>query len=143
MQPGSPRRRVLIIVGPVILLIILLLLLVDMGAVIDMLCRAEWGLLLLWLPFLLLSYLLLLICWRYLLGNAPTLRETQHVLFGGMMLSIITPLPNSPFRVVGISRTTEVKATTAMSSIAVEYLYSFILRLIGLTLGTVLLLGNL
>jgi|GEM_PF-2534228 len=143
MQPGSPRRQLLITVGLVILLIILLFLLVDMGAVIDMLRQANWGLLLLGVPFLLLCYLLLLIRWRYLLGNSPTLKETQHVLFSGMMLSIITPIPNSPFRVVAISRTTDVKATTATSSIAVEYLDSFILRLIGLTLGTVLLLGNL
>jgi uncharacterized protein (TIRG00374 family) len=116
---------------------------VDIDAVIDMLRQADWGQLLLGVPFLLLCYLLLLIRWRYLLGNAPSLTETQHVLFSGMMLSIVTPIPNSPFRVVAISRTTEVKATTATSSIAVEYLDSFILRLIGLTLGTVLLLGNL
>lgn len=84
-----------------------------------------------------------MIRWRYLLRNTPSLKETQHVLFSGMMFSIVTPIPNSPFRVVAISRTTDVNATAAASSIAVEYIDSFILRLIGLTLGTVLLLGNL
>jgi len=143
MQPGSPRRQLLITVGLVILLIIFLFLLVDVGAVIDILRQADWGLLLLGVPFLLLCYLLLLIRWRYLLANAPTLKETAHVLFSGLMVSITTPIPNSPFRVVAISRTTDVKATTATSSIAVEYLDSFILRLIGLTLGAVLFLGQL
>ena len=143
MQPGSPRSKLLITVGLVILLIVFLFLLVDVGAVVDILRQADWGLLLLGLPFLLLCYLLLLIRWRYLLGNRPTFKETQHVLFSGMMVSIITPIPNSPFRVVAISRTTDVKATAATSSIAVEYLDSFILRLIGLTLGTVLFVGNL
>lgn len=143
MQPGSPRRQMLITVGLVILLIVFLFLLVDMDAVIRILSRADWSLLLLGVPFLLLCYLLLLIRWRYLLGNKSSFKETQHVLFSGMMLSIISPIPNSPFRIVAINRTTGIKVTTATSTIAVEYIDSFVLRLIGLTLGTVLLVGNL
>ena len=129
MQNSGSRRQVLLTVGLVVLLIILLISLVDMGAVFDLLRQADWRLLLLGTGFLLICYGLLAVRWRYVLANQPRLTKTLHILTSGLMFSIITPIPNSPFRVVVMDRTTPVKATEATSSILIEYVLSFILRL--------------
>jgi uncharacterized membrane protein YbhN (UPF0104 family) len=143
MAESGSRRQVLITIGLVALLIFLLLSLVDMGAVFDLLRRADWGLLLAGTGFLLLCYGLLAVRWRYVLANHPGLAKTAHILNSGLMFSIITPIPNSPFRVVVMDRVTPVKATAATSSILIEYVLSFILRLVGLALIVVLLVGSL
>lgn len=137
------RRQLLITIGLVVLLIVLLFTLVDMEAMFDLLRQADWRLLLVGTGFLLLCYGLLAIRWRYVLANQPSLVKTLHILSSGLMFSIITPIPNSPFRVVVMDRTTPVKATEATSSILIEYVLSFILRLVGLALGTVLWVGSL
>ena len=143
MNRNGSRRQLWITIGLVILLILLLVSLVDMGAVFDLLRGADWRLLLLGTGFLLLCYGLLAVRWRYVLANRPSLAKTLHVLTSGLMFSIITPVPNSPFRVVVMTRTTPVKTTEATSSILIEYVLSFILRLVGLALGTVLWVGSL
>jgi uncharacterized protein (TIRG00374 family) len=143
MGESGSRRQILITVGLVALLIFLLLSLVDMGAVFDLLRRADWRLLLAATGFLLLCYGLLAVRWRYVLANQPGLAKTSHILSSGLMFSIITPIPNSPFRVVVMDRTTPVKATAATSSILIEYVLSFILRLVGLALIVVLWVGSL
>ena len=143
MNERSSRRQLLITVGLVVLLIVLLVSLVDMGAVFDLLRQADWRSLMLGTGFLLISYGLLAVRWRYVLANQPRLTKTLHILTSGLMFSIITPIPNSPFRVVVMDRTTPVKATAATSSILIEYVLSFILRLAGLALIVVLLVGSL
>ena len=143
MRESSSRKQVLITVGLVVLLIALLISLVDMGAVFDLLRQANWRLLLLGTGLLLICYGLLAIRWRYVLANQAPLTKTLHILTSGLMFSIITPIPNSPFRVVVMDRTTPVKATEATSSILIEYVLSFILRLVGAALGAVLWVGSL
>lgn len=143
MQENGSRRQVWITVGLVVLLIVLLVSLVDMGAVFDLLRQADWQWLLLGTGFLLLCYGILAVRWRYVLANQPGLTKTLHILTSGLMFSIVTPIPNSPFRVVVMDRTTPVKATEATSSILIEYVLSFILRLVGAALGAVLWVGSL
>jgi uncharacterized protein (TIRG00374 family) len=143
MEVNGSRRQLLITIGLAVLLIALLVSLVDIGAVFDLLRQADWRLLLLGTGFLLLCYGLLAVRWRYVLANQPGLTKTLHILTSGLMFSTITPVPNSPFRVVVMDRTTPVRAFEATSSILIEYVLSFILRLIGVALGVVLLVGSL
>ena len=106
MRKGSSRIQLWITIGLVVLLIALLVSLVDMGAVFDLLRQAEWRLLLLGTGLLLICYGLLAVRWRYVLANRAPLTRTLHILTSGLMFSTITPVPNSPFRVVVMDRAT-------------------------------------
>jgi uncharacterized membrane protein YbhN (UPF0104 family) len=134
MEVDRSRRQLLISVGLVFLLIVLLLALVDIGAVVDMLILADKRMLLLAAFFLLLGYGLITVRTRYLLKNKTGYLETLKVDGSGFMFSILIQLPNSIYRVIALDRTTSVKASQATSMVFLEFLLTFILRMVALAL---------
>lgn len=142
MLTNTSFRQFLTTVGMAILIILLLFTLVDFGAVFDMLRYADWGLLLLGVTSLLLSYGFFSLRTRYLLNNEVGLLDTLHIDNSGFMLSILMQIPNSVYRVAALKRTTKVETSQASSAVVVEFFQGSILRVIGLLLAVVLLAGD-
>lgn len=65
--------------------------------VFELLRQADWRLLLPVTGFLVACYALLVVRWRYLLANKPSLGKMPHILTGGFMFSIVTRIPNTPY----------------------------------------------
>jgi uncharacterized membrane protein YbhN (UPF0104 family) len=142
MLDANSRRQYLTIAGMVILIVYLLVTLIDIGRVVELIGIAEKDELLLGIGLLIVSYGLISVRWRYLLGNRTGYLHTLKVDTSGYMLSILMQIPNAAYRVVAISKTADVKMSRATSAMVVDFLVGTTLRFIVLILVVVLIIGD-
>lgn len=123
--------------------VVLLLKLVDVREFITIMREANWGVILLAVFFLVLSYWLISLRWRYLLSNEPGIIQSFHIVGSGSMLGILMQLPNSPYRVVTVDRSTSLETSEATLSTVVDVLTGHISRILALAVGFVFLASEL
>jgi uncharacterized membrane protein YbhN (UPF0104 family) len=115
MNDKNVKRRSWITVLVVIGLIIVFLVLVDIGAVIDELKKADWGYLALATVFLLLGYLIQAVRWLYLLRKRPRLPDTFHIMNITTMANLMTFIPTTPNRIFLMGENEKVTMPMTMS----------------------------
>lgn len=136
-------RRYLVPIVLVAISVIVMLAVIDFGEVIRLLREADWRLILLAMVFLLLSYVLISVRWRYLLRNETGFMETFHIAGSGFMLGILMQLPNSAYRIVAVDQATPVETSHATSSTVVDVLTGHISRILALVVAFVFLASRL
>lgn len=142
MVERSNNRQTYIILALIGLIILLLLTFIDFSAVFELLASANWGFIGVGTVLLVLSYVLLTIRWRYLLGNQNSYRDTTHVTGSAYMFGILIQLPTTVYRVLVMERKSMARVTEASSAVAVEVVLSMILRLLSAVLVISLLVAR-
>ena len=116
-------RRYLVPIVLIAIGVIVMLVVIDFAEVIRLLREADWRLIFLAMFFLVLSYVLISIRWRYLLRNENGFMQTFHIAGGGFMLGILMQLPNSAYRIVAADQSTSVETSDITSSTVVDVSY--------------------
>jgi uncharacterized protein (TIRG00374 family) len=104
---------------------------VDLNQVIDLLRLADWRYLTASVVVLVVSYLLLAIRWRYLLGNQPGLMPSFHSVSVSNLINSLTPIPEIALRVLITGQGSGMSVPGATSGMLVERSLEQVMRVLA------------
>jgi uncharacterized membrane protein YbhN (UPF0104 family) len=113
-------------------IVIVFLVLVDVGAVIEEIVNADWIYLGGATAVLLVSYVLLSVRWRYLLGNRPGTSYTFYTMNVSNMANLMTFIPVTAIRIVLMGQHKKVTIPQSSSSITIAIALDWVMKIISL-----------
>ena len=137
-EKKSGRNSWLRILG-IIALIIVFLVLFDVELIIEYIRNTDWGYLILAMIVLLLSYLVMAVRLRYILGNRPPLGYTFHASNVANLMNLVTFIPVTLIKVFLMGQRKEVDIPQGTSGVTLGISFDFIFKIISL-LGVILLM---
>lgn len=122
------RSRILRTAGLIFLIIVLLFLLVDVPAAIAAARQSDWSEWAIGTVFLLVTYALIPLRTRYLVGHGTSYRDTLYADSSGFMFSILLQIPNSAIRALALNRSADVDASRVTSAMTLEVMTGWLVR---------------
>ena len=134
---GKPWLKIL----GILVIIIVFFVLIDIEEVIEYIRNADWGYLAAAVVVLLVSYLVMAIRARYMLGNQPSLGYTFHATNVANMMNLVVIVPVTLIRIFLMGQNEKVSTPQATSSVTIGIAFDWIFKIIAL-LGAILLTFN-
>jgi len=131
---GNPWIKIL----GIVVVILVFLVLFDIELIIQEIRNADWGYLGAAIVALLLSYLIMAIRLRYMLGNRPKLGYTFHATNVANMMNLITFIPVTMIKIFLMGQNKKVEIPQATSSVTIGIAFDWVVKIIAL-LGVILL----
>ena len=133
-KQGNPWLKILGIVAIIIVFFVLF----DIELIIQEIRNADWGYLGAAIVVLLLSYLVMAIRLRYMLGNHPELGYTFHATNAANMMNLITFIPVTLIKIFLMGQNKKVEIPQATSSVTIGIAFDWVVKIIAF-LGVILL----
>ena len=131
---GNPWIKIL----GIVVVIVIFFALFDVELIIEQIKNADWGYLGAAIAVLLLSYLIMAIRLRYMLGNQPKLGYTFHATNAANMMNLITFIPVTMIKIFLMGQNKKVDIPQATSSVTIGIAFDWVVKIISL-LGVILL----
>lgn len=131
---GNPWIKIL----GIVVVILVFFVLFDIELIIQEIRNADWGYLGAAIVVLLISYLIMAIRLRYLLGNRPKLGFTFHASNVANMMNLITFIPVTLIKIFLMGQNKKVEIPQATSSVTIGIAFDWVVKIIAL-LGVILL----
>lgn len=131
---GNPWLKLL----GIVVVIIVFLVLFDIELIIQEIRNADWGYLGAAIVVLLVSYLVMAVRLRYMLGNRPELGYTFHATNVANMMNLITFIPVTLIKLFLMGQNKKVSVPQATSSVTIGIAFDWVVKIIAL-LGVILL----
>ena len=108
---------------------------VDLNQIIDLLRLADWRYLSAAVAALVVSYFLLALRWRYLLGNQPGYLPSFHAVNMSNLVNSLTPIPEVALRVLITGQDSRMSISSATSGMLVERSLEQVMRVLAFLLA--------
>jgi uncharacterized membrane protein YbhN (UPF0104 family) len=133
-KQGNPWLKIL----GIVVVIIVFLALFDIELIIEEIKKADWGYLGAAIIVLIISYLIMALRLRFMLGNQPKLGYTFHATNVANMMNLITFIPVTMIKIFLMGQNKKVDIPQATSSITIGIAFDYVVKIIAL-LGVILL----
>jgi hypothetical protein len=134
-QPASNARFLLISLGILVGLLIISSFFIDLGEAFSLIFHANWPLVGVGVLFLLVGILLIDFRWWYLLARIPRFWRVFHASNVSFIVPILSPIPNTPIRVVTTGVATKATIPQATTAMVIERSIAQIMRLTAIILA--------
>jgi uncharacterized protein (TIRG00374 family) len=131
---GNPWFKIL----GIVVVIIIFLVLFDIELIIQEIRNADWGYLGAAVVVIVISYFIMAIRLRNMLGNQPTLGYTFHTTNAANMMNLITFIPVTLIKIFLMGQDKKVEIPQATSSVTIGIAFDWVVKIIAL-LGVILL----
>ena len=125
------KKRILLALAVTLIIGGLFFWFVDLNQVIEQLRQADWRLLAAGMGALLVSYVLIAVRWRYLLGNRPGFFPSFHSVNMSNLVNSLTPIPEIALRVLITGRDQGMSVPSATSGMLVERSLEQVMRVLA------------
>jgi len=134
-QPQSNARFLISSIGILVGLLIISSLFIDLGEAFRVILDTNWWLVGVSALFLLAGVMLIDIRWWYLLARVPRFWRTFHASNVSFIVPILSPIPNTPVRVVTTGVSTKASIPQATTAMVIERSIAQIMRLTAIILA--------
>jgi uncharacterized protein (TIRG00374 family) len=125
------KKRILLALAVTLIIGGLFFWFVDLNQVIEQLRQADWRLLAAGMGALLVSYVLIAVRWRYLLGNRTGFFPSFHSVNMSNLVNSLTPIPEIALRVLITGRDPGMSVPSATSGMLVERSLEQVMRVLA------------